>query len=75
MKKFSTVSEYEVISAAYSYYLQLWSREVDLIRENPDSDCAREMRHYYWGICEELHEELLILDKEMGKMVDLSDLM
>lgn len=73
MKNFSTVSEYDVINAAYTLYLELWSREIDALQENPEDERAHQMRHYYWGICEELHEELLILDKKLGKMVDLFD--
>lgn len=78
MKNFSTVSEYDVINAAYTLYLELWSRElwsreIVALQENPEDERAYQMRHYYWGICEELHEELLILDKKLGKMVDLFD--
>lgn len=73
MKNFSTVSEYDVINAAYLFYLDLWSREIDVLQENPEDEYALQMRHHYWGICKELHEELLILDKKLGKMVDLFD--
>lgn len=70
MKKLETISEYELLNAAYDYYLYLWREnkernETFEKNEGYKSDVYSYREKRYWNICEELRR--IILDSEYFK--------
>ena len=41
MKKFETLTDYEILNATYSYYLLKWGDELDFLEKNPDDIIAK----------------------------------
>ena len=70
MKKLKTISEFELLNAAYDRYLDLWYENKErnetfekTVGYKSDVYSCREKR--YWNICEELRR--IILDSEYFK--------
>lgn len=63
MKKFETITEYELIKAAHSYYLDKWYNEDKKLEENPNDIIAQCKVKEYWKIQKELHDRILELEK------------
>ena len=63
MKKFETITEYELIKAAYFYYLDKWYNEDKKLEENPNDIIAQHKVKEYWKIQKELHDRIVELEK------------
>ncbi|MGN1137730.1 MAG: hypothetical protein ACI4SF_16110 [Oscillospiraceae bacterium] len=69
MKKFETVTEYEILQAAWEHYLAKWSSEVEK-SENAakilghNSDILDKRVKHYKEISDELHDVLVELENQ-----------
>lgn len=63
MKKFETITEYELIEAALSFYLEKWYNENKRLEKNPDDIIAQYKVKEYWKIYNELRDRILELEK------------
>lgn len=64
MKKFETLTEYEILSATYSYYLLKWGKEMDFLEKNPDDIIAKSRLPKLSNILDELHNEVVNLKNQ-----------
>lgn len=64
MKKFETLTEYEILSATYSYYLLKWGKEMDFLEKNPDDIIAKSRLPKLRNILDELHNEVVNLKNQ-----------
>lgn len=63
MKKFETLTDYEILNATYSYYLLKWSDELDFLEKNPDDIIAKSKSTELVKILDELAVEIIKLKK------------
>ena len=66
MKKFETVTDYEILVASNSHYLALLLKEYKILEKNPH-DCIANSR--YSKLCkiyDEIHDEIVILEKSLN---------
>lgn len=64
MKKFETLSNREILNAAYFYYLDEWYKEVCFLAKNP-LDCIAKVRESKLKkILDELHAEVINLENQ-----------
>lgn len=61
MKKFEIVTDYEILNAAYFYYLTKWDNEMCYLEKNPDDIIAKSRVPKLRKILDEMHVELLKL--------------
>lgn len=64
MKKFETLTDYEILNATYSYYLLKWGDELDFLEKNPDDIIAKSRVPKLRKILDEMHVELLKLKNQ-----------
>lgn len=64
MKKFETLTDYEILNATYSYYLLKWGDELDFLEKNPDDIIAKSRVPELRKILDELASELLKLKNQ-----------
>lgn len=65
MKKFETVTDYEILVAASSYYLGLLLKEYKILEKNPHDRIANSKYSRLCKIYDELHCEIVILEKSL----------
>ena len=61
MKKFETLTDYEILNATYSYYLLKWGDELDFLEKNPDDIIAKSKSTELVKILDELAVEMVKL--------------
>lgn len=61
MKKFETLTDYEILNATYSYYLLKWGDELDFLEKNPDDIIAKSKSTELVKILDELAVEIVKL--------------
>lgn len=64
MKKFETLTDYEILNATYSYYLLKWGKEKDFLEKNPDDIIANSRLPELRKILDELAIELVKLKNQ-----------
>ena len=64
MKKFETLTEYEILNATYSYYLIKWGKEMDFLEKNPDDIIAKSRLPELRKILDELAFEIVKLKNQ-----------
>lgn len=64
MKKFETLTEYEILNATYSYYLLEWGKEMDFLEKNPDDIIAKSRLPELRKILDELAFEIVKLKNQ-----------
>ena len=64
MKKFETLTEYEILNATYSYYLLKWGKEMDFLEKNPDDIIAKSRLPELRKILDELAFEIVKLKNQ-----------
>lgn len=64
MKKFETLTDYEILNATYFYYLTLWGNEKDFLEKNPDDIIANSRLPELHKILDELAIELAKLKNQ-----------
>lgn len=64
MKKFETLTDYEILNATYSYYLLKWSDELDFLEKNPDDIIAKSKSTELVKILDELAVEIIKLKNQ-----------
>lgn len=64
MKKFETLTEYEILNATYSYYLLKWGKEMDFLEKNPDDTIAKSRLPELRKILDELAFEIVKLKNQ-----------
>lgn len=64
MKKFETLTEYEILNATYSYYLLKWGKELDFLEKNPDDIIAKSKSTELLKILDELAVEMVKLKNQ-----------
>ena len=64
MKKFETLTEYEILDATYSYYLLKWGKEMDFLEKNPDDIIAKSRLPELRKILDELASEIVNLKNQ-----------
>lgn len=64
MKKFETLTEYEILNATYSYYLLKWGKEMDFLEKNPDDIIAKSRSTELLKILDELAVEMVKLKNQ-----------
>ena len=62
MKKFETLTDIEIINAAWLYYLNREQREEERYKQDPSSELARARYEREKAREEELHDELVRLE-------------
>lgn len=64
MKKFETLTDYEILNATYSYYLLKWGKEMDFLKKNPDDIIAKSRLPELRKILDELAFEIVKLKNQ-----------
>ena len=64
MKKFETLTEYEILNATYSYYLLKWGKELYFLEKNPDDIIAKSRSTELLKILDELAVEMVKLKNQ-----------
>lgn len=64
MKKFETLTDYEILNATYSYYLLKWGDELDFLEKNPDDIIAKSKSTELVKILDELAVEIVKLKNQ-----------
>lgn len=64
MKKFETLTDYEILNATYSYYLLRWGDELDFLEKNPDDIIAKSKSTELVKILDELAVEIVKLKNQ-----------
>lgn len=64
MKKFETLTEYEILNATYSYYLLKWGKELDFLEKNSDDIIAKSRSTELLKILDELAVEMVKLKNQ-----------
>lgn len=64
MKKFETLTDYEILNATYSYYLLKWGKELDFLEKNPDDIIAKSRSTELLKILDELAVEMVKLKNQ-----------
>ena len=62
MKKMNTVSELDILYAAWLHYLELFAMECDNLERNPSDLIALHWKGEYQKIVDELHDEIIRLE-------------
>ena len=62
MRKLNSISELDILHAAWLHYLELWSNEVTRLENNPDDIIALHWKSEYQKIVDELHDEIIRLE-------------
>lgn len=63
MKKFETMTELELLNAAYKTVLGRWAREREFVGENPANEIAVYHMNRYWAMLKELSAEIIRLER------------
>lgn len=64
MKKFETVTELEILNAAYSCYLSKWYNEICILKKNSNDFIAKAREPKLRKICDELRAEIIKLENQ-----------
>ena len=64
MKHFETMTYYEIIHSAYSFVLEMWGKEWELLQRNPDNHIAAYREKIFYAKLDELKGELLNLERQ-----------
>ena len=63
MKDFKALTEYEIVHAAYSFYLTLWGQEWDALFIDPDNTITQARAKVFRAKLDELQELLLDMER------------
>ena len=59
MKKFKSLSEIDILQAAFLHYLELWSNQCTRLEKNPDDVISLHYKSVYQKITDELRDEII----------------